>query len=665
MKLKHKLLAIFLCISLLPVITVGIIAGYIASTSLEELTFSNLTAVREIKKSQIESYFEERKGDIEILADTVQQILDFNTPDQLVDSAHDSHAFFKKFIKAYGYYDLFLIDSSGDIFYTVTREADYQTNLITGLYNDSGLGKLFQRVQSANRFSMADFSRYAPSNNEPATFIALPFTSANGVSVVVALQLSIDKINVIMQQREGMGETGESYLIGSDYLMRSDSYLDPTGHSVVASFAGNIQQNGVKTEAAKAGLNGTTDTRIIIDYNGNPVLSAFTPINIDGTKWVLLSEIDAAEAFSPVYSLYWTIFIVVVISILIIASIAIFTANSILRPLGGEPHEMQSISESIAEGDLTISFNIQRGLTGVYGAMHRMVERLQNIIGDIVDTSSVLASTAEQTSTSSLQASVSMQQQRQSIEQVAAAIEEMSASVHEVSENVKDVAGSSQSAKEKSNDANNMLNNTINVLGDLGQEINRATDVIQELARDTRTISSVLEVIRGIADQTNLLALNAAIEAARAGESGRGFAVVADEVRNLAQQTQESTKNIEDTICKLQSASDDAVNVMAISQEKTDNVITNAHTTAKAINHVDTEIESISKMTDVIATATEQQHCAVQEISQNITAINDVAHENTETANQVSAASQQISDIAEKLNGLTKSFTLSSQKQGS
>jgi len=284
MNLKHKLLITFLSIALIPTIAVGLISSYISSSALEKQAFSQLISVREIKKSQVEDYFSERKGDIEILAETLKETLDFSSLDALKISAENRHNFFDKFIKTYGYYDFFIIDNTGDIFYTVTKEADYQTNLLTGAYNHSGLGTLYKKVSQSSEFAMSDFSRYAPSNNEPAGFIALPFFSENGTPIVIALQLSIDKINALMQQRAGMGDTGESYLVGSDLLMRSDSFLDPEGHSVIASFAGNVKNNGVNTEAAQLAISGKTGNKIITDYNGNPVLSAYTYINVNGIK---------------------------------------------------------------------------------------------------------------------------------------------------------------------------------------------------------------------------------------------------------------------------------------------------------------------------------------------------------------------------------------------
>ncbi|MFH1154414.1 MAG: cache domain-containing protein, partial [Pseudomonadota bacterium] len=202
--------------------------------------------------------------------------------------------FYAKYKEIYGYYDLFLMNPDGYVFYTVAREADYQSNLLTGKYSGSNLGKLIRQVTDTKQFGLADFAPYAPSNNEPAAFIAQPVVHDGRTEIVVALQLSLETVNTIMQHREGLGKTGETYLVGSDHLMRSDSFLDPAGHSVKASFA-NPSAGSVKTDAANEALAGKADNRIIMDYNGNPVLSAYTPVKIGSTTWALIAEIDEAE----------------------------------------------------------------------------------------------------------------------------------------------------------------------------------------------------------------------------------------------------------------------------------------------------------------------------------------------------------------------------------
>lgn len=656
MTLQKKLLIAFLVLGLLPTLIIGFTTDRISSSTIEEQSFSHLVAVREIKKHQIEGYFSERKGDIEVLSTSVERLLNFNSLEALNTSAHNNHEYFDKFIKTYGYYNFFLIDESGQVFYTVTKEADYQTNLISGTYNNSGLGKLFKKVQSSNSFAMFDFSRYAPSNNEPAGFIGIPLTTSSGLSVVVALQLSTERIDEIMQEREGMGETGESYLVGSDLLMRSDSYLDPEGHSVHASFAGTVKNNGVDTEGARLAVKGEVGNKIIMDYNGSPVLSAYTPIDIHGIRWALLSEIDVAEAFESIDSLHWSIAIIIFVSMVIITAVALAITKSITAPLGAEPGEMRSITENITNGDLTVVFEEGREPNSIYNSMKAMTENLHSVVVEIIDNSNNLASSAEETSVLSKESSTSLEKQQSSIEQVATAVEEMSTSINEVANNAANAATSAQSAQQTSNEANDKLTQTINDLGQLDKEITSASEVIKTLETDSHEIGSVLEVIRGIADQTNLLALNAAIEAARAGEQGRGFAVVADEVRTLASKTQESTGNIEKMIGRLQGASNDAVKVMAISREVCEHTLSDAQITASMIHTMNSEMDNITQMTELMATAVEEQSCVSNEISQNISAINDVAYENSTAASQVSTAGHDINIIASKLSELTHQF---------
>jgi methyl-accepting chemotaxis protein len=656
MKLKTRLLLTFLAIGLFPSLIIGFIANKIASDTIETQAFSQLIAVREIKKQQIDHYFLQRKADINMLAANIQKTLNVENSESLVLSAHLNQAYFQKFIDTYDYYDLFLIDEAGQIFYTVTKELDYQTNLINGVYSDSGLGRLFQQVNQTNALKISDFSRYAPSNNEPAGFIALPIALEGDKSLVLALQLSIKKINEVMKQRAGMGDSGESYLIGRDLLMRSDSYLDPKNHSVSASFAGNITNNGVNTEAAKLAIKGEIGSKIITDYNGNPVLSAYTPIDIDGLRWGLLSEIDVAEAFNPISTLNWNIFILIFVCSAIVTYLAFYSSRAILKPLGGEPNEMRLISETIADGNLTVAFTQKHETESVYGAMNKMTKNLQSVVGEIITNSSSLASVSEQTSALSLQSSTSLQHQQSSIAQVATAVEEMSVTINEVAQNAALASNSTYNAKKLSTQANQELEQTIVELNTLDNEIEHANSVITSLEKGSNEIGTVLEVIRSIAEQTNLLALNAAIEAARAGEQGRGFAVVADEVRTLASKTQESTTNIETMITQLQEASKSAVNAMDTSRNVCAHTIENAEQTANAINRMNDEINNISQMTELIATSVEEQSSVSHQISQNINEINDVAFENSTSAVEVSTASQNINCIAEALSDLTLKF---------
>ncbi len=241
--------------------------------------------------------------------------------------------FFKKYQESYGYYDIFLMNPNGHIFYTAAREADYQTNIVNGKYASSNLGKLTRKILKNKSFAMADFEPYAPSNGDPAAFIAQPVVHDGTVELVVALQVPMEAINGVMQQREGMGETGETYLVGPDKLMRSDSFLDPTGRTVKASFAGTVEKNGVDTEAAREAIAGMSGAKVITDYNGNLVLSAYTPVNLNDFSWALLAEIDLAEVKQPIGQLIQTIVGTALGIAIIVLVVAWLTSSTIATPL--------------------------------------------------------------------------------------------------------------------------------------------------------------------------------------------------------------------------------------------------------------------------------------------------------------------------------------------
>ncbi|EPJ56075.1 MAG: hypothetical protein OFPI_01110 [Osedax symbiont Rs2] len=660
MKLKHRILIALMATSLVPLLFLGFSALYTASNSLENAAYDKLNAVREIKKSQIEQYFVARQAELEILQQSVAKIYaDHDHQSSSIQKvAHDHDQYFKNFIQTFGYYDLFLIGPKGEVFYTVERESDYQSNLISGEFNNSSLAKLYSKVKDSQSYQLQDFSPYAPSNNEPAAFIAIPVTGNTKLQITVALQLSLKTINDLMMQREGMGDTGESYLVGDDLRMRSDSFLDPQGHSVMASFAGNIEDNGVDTLAVKEALTGISDSKIINDYNGNPVLSAYTPVNVNGLNWVLLSEIDEAEAMAPVQSLRNIILLLLACTLGVVSTVAFIVTRSIIKPIGGEPGSMANLAESIADGNLTYRFDRSTGNTGVYAAMDKMSANLNSVIRRISSMTVELASSASESSKIAEQANLSIAAQQYNIGNVAAAMQEMSATIKEVADNAKNVSKNTHNVQHASSEAKQDVEKTIETINVLSREINNASQAIQTVDNKSQEIGSILEVIRGIADQTNLLALNAAIEAARAGDQGRGFAVVADEVRQLAHKTKLSTSNIETMIKVLQEGVSDAVQVMNKSNLLATETVTCAEQAAAAIHKSHSEIGEITNNVTHIATAAEQQSMASEEINQAIEQISNAAMLNASGITELSSSSEHLNQLSSNLKGVTDKFII-------
>ncbi len=209
--------------------------------------------------------------------------------------------------------------------------------------------------------------------------------------------------------------------------------------------------------------------------------------------------------------------------------------------------------------------------------LDNMAQQISDVIRDIGSATAQVATAAEQSSAVALQTNQNVAQQRQGTDQVATAISEMSATVKDVARSTTDAAEMSQRVNNSTLQGKTEIDNTIGLIQGLSVQAEETSRIIDELKGESNSISSVLDVIRGVADQTNLLALNAAIEAARAGEQGRGFAVVADEVRNLAKKTQDSTVSIQKMIANLQSGSERAAasmqETLGKAQEGASNVV--------------------------------------------------------------------------------------------
>lgn len=268
------------------------------------------------------------------------------------------HPIFRNIIKKFGYYDLFLINPQGTIVYTVYKETDFASNLTTGAYNESNLARLLATVRRSKErgyASIVDFEAYSPSYGAPAAFIAAPIFDQSKFIGVLAIQIPVDEINNVMTgnfkwEADGLGESGETYLVGQDYLMRSvsrflvqtpDEYLkvlqslgvDEAIINRIRQYNTSILEQKVHTIGVEEALTGKQGTQIIQDYRDIEVLSSYAPLQIEGLDWVILSEMDLAEAYAPIYSFKQQILISATLLMLLVTLLAMGLAYIFIRPI--------------------------------------------------------------------------------------------------------------------------------------------------------------------------------------------------------------------------------------------------------------------------------------------------------------------------------------------
>ena len=374
---------------------------------------------------------------------------------------------------------------------------------------------------------------------------------------------------------------------------------------------------------------------------------------------LLILTRNAAEeiqqhATSGVNNAITWIFVVVIISILLSVIIATVTVKRIVKPLA----EVNSMLGIVASGDLTKT--LDASAKDEFGELARnvnkVVSNLQQLIQGIISRSTQLAAASEQTSAITVQTTQAIREQKSQVTQAATATTEMSSTSQGVLQSSNDALAEIKNADKEAERVKGISLDNKSTIIQLSKEVEQASVVINKLHKDSASIGSILDVIRGIAEQTNLLALNAAIEAARAGEQGRGFAVVADEVRTLASKTQASTQEIQAMIQVLQSGAQAAVEAMNKGKKQAENCVTQTEVATSALDSITHAVHLAHDMSEQISSAAKEQNQVSNEISQLLESIVAIAEETASGAEQTSDSSHEVARLAEELRQSVEQF---------
>nr|WP_269778616.1 adenylate/guanylate cyclase domain-containing protein [Microlunatus antarcticus] len=290
------------------------------------------------------------------------------------------HPYFRQVVESYGYDDALLVDPDGNVVYTAYKGVDLGTNLLTGPYKDSGLEDAFRAVlrsNTVNDVSVVDFEPYAPSYDVPIGFALSPIGVDGKLTGVLVVQLPTTAINDVMTSngqwaQTGLGESGESYLVGPDGTLRSTSRLleeDPEAYRAAVVAQGTppqvadrivadknpILRQDVETPAVEEALRGQTGTSVETDYLGRRVLTAYAPVAINGVNWAVISQIDEDEALRPVSDLLRTLGLTTLGIVLVITLASLLLARVFTRPVD----RLVSGVRQVAGGDLDARVDVR------------------------------------------------------------------------------------------------------------------------------------------------------------------------------------------------------------------------------------------------------------------------------------------------------------------
>jgi methyl-accepting chemotaxis protein len=640
MSLRIRIMFYFSLFALLAGSLFGILTYSFAKEIITSFIYKQIEIVRDERISDIKNYFQNKESGILVLANTSEVkegILEFksafsklernlgaskaedflkqsyisNNPNQigkkdLLDYAPENneynlihkkfHPFFRSYIKKKDYYDLFLVDAEdGRIIYSVFKEKDYATNLLTGEYKNSNLGILFKKIKEQRNSDIiyfADFDKYAPSGNEPAAFVGVPIKIQNKVEGILLLQLSIRELNSKMNDTVWKTETGESFLVGADNLMRTDSKF------ITQS---TILKKKVATDSVNLALKGEKGIRESINYRGQEVISAYSPIDIWGTKFAILTEIQSQEANKDLDYVLRTIIISIVSLIVLIMVISYIVAVMI----------GSSISESI-------------GLLS--GTAKEFAVTLQ-----------------QEEKTSSVQSS--------SVNETTSTMAELASSAKNTEERSSFVTNLAGKSLELAKQGGESIHQMMDSMEELKDRVHATSEQIMQLSDKINQISSIISLVSDIANETNMLALNAAVEAARAGEHGKGFAVVAVEIRKLADESKKSASRISSIISDIKKETDTTVMVTEEGTKKVEQSLVLGKESVESFNGISNSISGVFESIEQISLNMQQQAYAISEV---LKAMNMLNVGSRETASGISHAKSQIDRLNFVINKLSQ-----------
>lgn len=531
------------------------------------------------------------------------------------------HPKIREFLETFALYDVFIVDvSTGNIVYTVFKELDFSTNILTGRYSKTNLATVVRQaleVTDKKMIKITDFEKYAPSYEAPASFIASPIWDGDKKIGILVFQMPLATINEIMNERDGLGNTGETFLVGNDKRLRSDTHNNKD-FNIYNSFNKNKLIENINVENALSGKSGAEVTK---NYNGDEVLSAYTKIKYKNLSWAIFAEQLTSEAFESANSEQRNIIIFIMFSIgfVIVLSLIITTKLSnqielVVEQFSSSAHDVQNSSQKM---DL------------ISNKLYRSVQTQISSITQSAAAMDEISAMLKNNSNSSQNASVLSGDTKSSALKGKETVDSMVKEVKSISGSYDDI----QKSMQKNN-----------------EDINKIIEVINEIAKKT-------EVINEIVFQTKLLSFNASVEAARAGEAGKGFSVVAEEISNLASMSGKASQDIElmltnsknqvreianstkvhidkivsDGRIKIQNGN----NVASACKEELDNILNN-------VNRLDGSIQEINS-------AIHEQSTGIDEVNSAMKSLENATHDTTNMSEKSKESSEDLKNQSTEL----------------
>lgn len=544
------------------------------------------------------------------------------------------------------------VQSEKDKFVTYLAHIKRDNNAINAFIVSKASGNYYTNNGLIRQVTVKDDAWFYDflNSNKPYE-LSLDIDKASGEAVVFinyAIEINgvRSAVGGIGRSLKSMTELIKGYQIGESGFV----YLvDGSGKIKLHANRNEIEQSIDLSSIRNGGISN-------VNHDGKDFIISSSPL--ESLDWHLVAEIPQEELYGPIdQAINQNLLFGLVIAIIGFALVRIL-AKQIFKPIEKITNAVAALTEK--DGDLTVRLpvNDKNEISELAAKFNLFLEQLHAMFKQVSTSANHVKEIAGRVDDKINSASNLAEEQSSSTQTVAAAVNEMEMTVQDISSSASGASEIAISTQATSKQGSQFVNNTIIQMGELEASMASSVTSVLELSTEIKSITHVLDVIKGISEQTNLLALNAAIEAARAGEQGRGFAVVADEVRTLAQRTAESTEQINAMIDTLNSKAETTVTAIELGSKNTLENAERLNQTGITLEKISQEIVNLTEINTSVATATKEQTMATSEISQNIVMISDSASQTKENMGDSAVLCSQLDKESQTLKELIGRFTL-------
>ncbi|QQZ10223.1 methyl-accepting chemotaxis protein [Heyndrickxia vini] len=490
--------------------------------------------------------------------------------------------------------------------------------------------------------------------------------SMNDHSGVIGIDISLENINSLAK-KINIGAKGYAMILDKSKKFIAHPH-EKGGKAATQSFYNNLYTKDAGQFTYH--LDGASKNMV---FNTNKL-----------TGWKIAGTMYLSETSDAAKPIMLNTGIITLIAFIIGGLVIFLIIRSIIKPL----HKLKNAANQVSEGDLSLKIDVQTSdeINDLAQSFNSMTTNLRELIQQIDESAIQLSASSEQLNASAEETTSATEHVAAAIEQIskgaenqtvgiennATAMDEIALGIGKVADNTTHVTELTRSTTQLADEGGAFVNRTVEQMKEIYQSVEQSNVKITVLSDRSKEISTIIEMITGIADQTNLLALNAAIEAARAGESGKGFAVVADEIRKLAEQSRQSAQQISTIIMEIQKETDSSVQTMQDATQKVELGLSISNETIEKFNQILHGMKEIAPQMEDVAAISQQITAGVEEVTSVANELAAIAKENSSAADEIASTTEEtvasmqeitssskaLSKLAEDLQLLLKKFKL-------